>query len=83
MAIGTPVAGYAQGALGETLGGCGPVVSPGDRAALADAITSLIEDAEAWRRASECGRARARERFALTRTVEAMRQRYRELGAPG
>jgi glycosyltransferase involved in cell wall biosynthesis len=83
MGIGTPVVGYAQGALGETLGGCGRVVSPGDRTALGDAIIALLQEPERWRRASECGKARARERFALTRTVEAMRQRYRELGAPG
>lgn len=82
MGVGTPAVGYARGALRDTLGGCGTVVAPRDRVALADAITRLIEDPEAWRRASECGRARARERFALTRTVEAMRERYRRLGTP-
>jgi glycosyltransferase involved in cell wall biosynthesis len=82
MGIGTPVVGYARGALPETLGGCGTVVSPGDRTALGDAIVRLLQEPEWWRRASECGQARARECFALNRTVEAMRGRYRRLGSP-
>jgi glycosyltransferase involved in cell wall biosynthesis len=83
MGIGTPVVGYAQGALRETLGGCGTVVPPGDRMALGDAITQLLQEPESWRRASECGEAQARERFALSRTVRAMKERYRELATAG
>jgi glycosyltransferase involved in cell wall biosynthesis len=83
MGIGTPVVGYGRGALRETLGGCGTVVSPGDRTALGDAITRLLGEPEWWRRAAECGQLRAADHFALNRTVEAMRERYRELGTPG
>jgi glycosyltransferase involved in cell wall biosynthesis len=80
MAAGTPVVAYADGALPEVLGDCGVLVAPGDRTALRDAIVTLLEDGAQRDRLARCGRERARERFPLNRSVDAMIERYRVLG---
>jgi glycosyltransferase involved in cell wall biosynthesis len=76
LTAGTPVVGYATGGLAEVVGDCGMLVEPGDRAALAAAIRELLEDPDLRERLGRCGRERARERFSLERTVEAMRAHY-------
>jgi glycosyltransferase involved in cell wall biosynthesis len=81
MAVGTPVVGYADGALPEVLGDCARLVAPGDTRALGDAIAELLADEAVRRRMGDCGRARARERFTADRMVDAMRDAYRDAAA--
>ena len=78
LAAGTPVVGYAAGALPEVVGDCGLLVPPGDRQALAEAISRVLADAELRERMSACGRERARARFGLERWRDAMAEAYRE-----
>ena len=76
MAVGTPVVGYADGALPETVGDAALLVAPGDRHALADAVVQVLTDGTLA--ASLVGRGGARApQFALFRTVEAMAECYR------
>jgi glycosyltransferase involved in cell wall biosynthesis len=81
LAAGTPVVGYADGGLPELVGPCGRLVPPGDRAALADAIVSLLEDESRRRELGDCGRERVAREFALDRMVDAMRNAYRRAAA--
>lgn len=76
MAVGTPVVGYADGALPEVVGDCGVLVPPGDRSELGAAIARLLEDPAERRRLAEGGRARARERYRLDGMIAAMRSEY-------
>ena len=78
MAVGTPVVGYAHGGLPEMLGDSGRLVPPGDRTALREAILELLNSPAERERLADSGRERVRERFSLTRMVEAMRERYLE-----
>ena len=78
MAVGTPVVGYAAGALPEVVGECGILVAPGDRRALGAAITRVLTDERLRARLTECGPRRVRDHFALDATVDAMRQCYRQ-----
>jgi glycosyltransferase involved in cell wall biosynthesis len=78
MAVGTPVVGYASGALPEVLGGWAELVPEGDRAALAAAIVGLLEDPERRAELATLGRRLARERYSLDATVASMRERYVE-----
>ena len=77
FAVGTPVVAYEDGALGETLGECAVLVPPGDRAALADALVRVLEDAGLRERLVGCGRKRLESRFSVETMVEAMKERYR------
>ncbi len=83
LAVGTPVAGYADGALPEVLGPCAELVAPGDRGALAAAIARLLDDEALRQRLSRCGRDRVRDRYRLDRMVDSMRERYRAAVGPG
>jgi len=76
MAVGTPVVGYADGALPEVLGECALLVAPGDRTALAAALVDLLADDELHGRLAACGRRRAASRYRLSTTVAAMRRSY-------
>ena len=78
MAVGTPVVGYAHGGLPETLGECGLLVPPGDRAALRHAILDVLENDGERDRLAGCGRRRMEEQFSLAGMVEAMKARYLE-----
>jgi glycosyltransferase involved in cell wall biosynthesis len=76
LACGTPVCGFARGALGEVLAeDCGRLVAPGDVEALAAAIGP----------ASELSRAAARRHAVRSCSLERMVERYsalyRELAA--
>jgi glycosyltransferase involved in cell wall biosynthesis len=77
MAVGTPVVGYAGGALPEVLGDCAVLVPEGDRAALASAIVALLEDPARRDELAARGREYVAERFSLDATVAGMRERYR------
>jgi glycosyltransferase involved in cell wall biosynthesis len=81
LAVGTPVVGYADGALPEVLGRCAALVPPGDRDALCEAIVTLLDDARARERLVRCGRARMAERYRLPTMVAAMTERYRAVAA--
>jgi glycosyltransferase involved in cell wall biosynthesis len=83
FAVGTPVVGYADGALRETLGECALLVPPGDREALADAVVSVLEDPGEAARLAECGRARVSGRFSPERLVARMQERYRAAAKAG
>ena len=77
MAVGTPVVGYADGALPETLGDCGLLVPTGDRAALGSAIVRVLTDEVLRTQMVNCGTERAK-RYRLESTVEQMKGCYRE-----
>ena len=77
LAVGTPVVGYADGALPETLGDCALLVPAGDRAALADAIVRVLDDSALRARLVECGRSRLEGRFSLAEMVGRMKDEYR------
>jgi glycosyltransferase involved in cell wall biosynthesis len=77
FAVGTPVVGYADGALGETLGDCALLVPPGDRAALARAIVRVLDDGALGARLVGCGRSRLEGRFSLAQMVARMKDEYR------
>ena len=57
----------------------GLLVPPGDPAALADAIVSLLKDRELSCRLAEAGRKLVEERFALSRMVEEVDRFYTTL----
>ena len=82
LAVGTPVVGYAHGGLPELVGECGRLVPPGDRAALADAIVSLLEDEDERARVARCGVERLHAHFTLDRMVETMKERYTVAAKP-
>lgn len=81
MAVGTPVVGYADGALPEVLGECAVLVPPRDRGALRDAIAGLLADPEEYARLAACGVERVAARYGVDRMVDAMRDEYRRLAA--
>jgi glycosyltransferase involved in cell wall biosynthesis len=75
MAVGTPVAGYAEAALTETLGDCAALVPTGDRERLRGTIARILADERERSRLAECGRERAR-RFELPVSAARMKQAY-------
>lgn len=77
FAVGTPVVGYADGALHETLGECALLVAPGDRDALAGAIVRVLEDRSLRARLVGCGRSRLEGRFSLDEMVAGLKHEYR------
>jgi glycosyltransferase involved in cell wall biosynthesis len=77
FAVGTPVVGYADGALHETLGDCALLVAPGDRDALAAAIVRVLEDSSLRARLVGCGRSRLEGRFSLDQMVAGLKDEYR------
>lgn len=79
LAVGTPTVAYADGGLPETLGDCGHLVAPGDRAALGAAIVSMLRNAELRERLAACGRERARHHYSLSRWIAATMSCYREV----
>jgi glycosyltransferase involved in cell wall biosynthesis len=81
LAARTPVVAYAHGALPEVIGDSGVLVPPGDRAALADAVTGLLLDRARADRLGRSGQERARSRFGATRMVDAMAACYRSAAA--
>jgi glycosyltransferase involved in cell wall biosynthesis len=76
FAVGTPVVGYADGALNEILGECAVLVPPGDRDALAGAIVRVLDDRSLRARLVQCGRSRVNGRFSLDQMVAGLKDEY-------
>lgn len=55
MAVGTPVAGYAEPGIVEAVGSCGALVATGDRPALERVLLGVLEDAAERERLRVCG----------------------------
>ncbi len=81
QACGAPVIATSAGALPEIVedGVTGVIVPPGDSAALAKAIATLIQEPERCREMGEAGARRIRERFSWRRTAEQTLELYEEL----
>jgi glycosyltransferase involved in cell wall biosynthesis len=84
MACGVPVVATTAGAFPEVIdhGVTGLLVSPGDPAALAEAIAQLMDDAALRRRMGDAGRARIEERFTWRQTALRTAALYGEVLAP-
>ena len=83
MAVGCPVVATAVGGIPELVqhGVNGLLVPPGDPAALAAAIRTLLTEPARAREMAEQGRALVRSRFSHTHAVECLERLYRELMA--
>jgi glycosyltransferase involved in cell wall biosynthesis len=81
MAAGKPVVGWQTPDLAEIVAdkSTGVLVPLGDRAALAASTRSVLENPDYARRLGEAGRARAAERFGVTRMIEQFARLYQEL----
>ncbi len=81
MAAGKPVIAFETRELADIIddGITGYLVPPGDRAAMATKAQMLFAYPENAARMGEAGRARAAERFGLTRLIEQHERVYREL----
>ncbi|MFZ5927601.1 MAG: glycosyltransferase family 4 protein [Acidobacteriota bacterium] len=82
MAHAVPVLSSTRGALPEVCGDAALLVDPFREDDIAQALESLIRDAELRGRLAQAGRERAAQ-FPWSRTVEATWQAYAELGAAG
>ncbi|OGP33111.1 MAG: hypothetical protein A2X88_09700 [Deltaproteobacteria bacterium GWC2_65_14] len=81
MAAGLPVVASRAGGNPETVldGETGILFPPGDAAALAAAIRSLLEDPARGERLGGAGLDRVRQRFSISRMVEQVERTYMEL----
>lgn len=81
MALGRPVLATTAGGLPEVIehGVSGWLVPPGDPAALAQAMASLLGDAALRQRLGAAGRERARARFALPEIAARLRAIYQRV----
>lgn len=77
LALGTPVVGYAHGALPEQVGECGMLVPSGDRGALTEALVDLAADQARREQLAGCGRELFRSRYELSTLLEELTARYR------
>jgi glycosyltransferase involved in cell wall biosynthesis len=77
MAGGTPVVGYAHGALPEILGDCAVLVPPGDRDALAAALGDVLASPQRRERLAACGQARFQAEFSVARMIDELQDAYR------
>jgi len=83
LAVGTPVVGYADGALPEVLGESAVLVEAGDRDALAEALARVVGDPALRRALADAGKERVRVRYRLDDMVASMKSVYREAAAGG
>ncbi len=81
QAAGVPVVATRAGGMPEAVsdGVTGLLVAPGDVAALADALRTLIDDAALRERMGQAARARVLERFSVDAMVDGNLAVYREL----
>src|SRR5207302_8865908 len=70
MAVGVPVIGSSSGAIPAVIGDAGLVVPERDQVALADALQSVLTQADLRNTLIERGRRRATTRFAWTTVAE-------------
>jgi len=70
LSLGVPVVAYADGGVSELVGDCGLLVAPGDRAGLADAIATVLDDPSTAAGVAARGQERVRTRFSLCSMVE-------------
>jgi glycosyltransferase involved in cell wall biosynthesis len=82
MAMGLPVVGTRAGGIPEAVvpDVTGVLVEPSDPRALAEAIVSLLKDADRRRSYGEAGRRRVTEHFGVDRLVDGTLQCYRRFG---
>jgi glycosyltransferase involved in cell wall biosynthesis len=78
LSVGTPVIGYATGALPEIVGDCGRLLRPGDLRQLATAIVELLSDQRVRSALAACGEQRVRAQFSGDRWVAKIIEAYRE-----
>lgn len=78
LTAGVPVVAYAVGATPEVLAGCGVLVEPGDRAALARALQRVLEQPSYAQALATGGQQRA-QAFTTARMVERLSAVYREV----
>ncbi|WP_432430671.1 glycosyltransferase [Salinilacustrithrix flava] len=85
MALATPIVGSDAPAIAEVLGHgrYGTVVPRHDEAALAEAISALLDDAPRREAMGERARQRFLERYELDQVVEATADLYRKVAADG
>ena len=85
MACGLPVAATTGGALPEVVedGVTGILVPPGDAPALAEAMRTLMGDADLRRRMGQAGRERVLEKFSWRKAALATEAVYREVFGSG
>ncbi len=80
MSAACPIVSSDVGGIREALAdGTGRLVPPADPAALAAAVTSLLDDAESARRLGAAARQRVVQMFTVQRMVDETAQVYREL----
>lgn len=79
MVQGTPVVTSATGATAEVAGTAGEVVDPTRPEEIADALSGLLDDADAADRLGKQGRERALSEFTWERTAGGLMQIYEEL----
>jgi len=78
LVAGTPVVGFAAGALPEVTGECGALVAPGDVVGLAAAVVDILRDSSRRDAMRACGMERGKQ-FGLVLWRDAMLAIYREL----
>jgi len=82
MARSTAVVAAAAGGVGEMVdGNSGLLVTPNDVAALADALTLLLDDDERRRKVALCGRDKVEREFTLRGEVEKLRALLADMGS--
>lgn len=80
MALGTPVVATSVGAIPEMLSGnVGFTVSPGDIAGLASSIDMLLKNEALRKKMGDCGIARVRDRYRLSKVISEMRAEWLKL----
>jgi glycosyltransferase involved in cell wall biosynthesis len=78
VVVGTPVAGFADGATPEVVGAAGLLVSPGDVAALTERVRSVLDDAGVRSRLADAARERA-PLFGVGRWADEIAAVYRDV----
>ena len=81
MAVGLPIVASDVGGVGEALANeeSGLLVPPGDRKALAQALSSLLDDAGRAARMGDAGRRRVEQRFTRTAMIDRLLEVYSEV----
>ena len=81
MAMARPLVGFAHGALPEIVndGQTGLLVTPGDVGALAQAISTLLNNPEQAQAMGHAGRARAAAKFDVRNTAHLVSELYKDL----